>query len=117
MKRRVPKTQTSSQGAAHDHPANRCRAVVLVDGSGIRRKIKRNYEKVLRDIENARRQLDQFQQSDLPQFTRWLNSHFGALLTELRELSQKMAADEQIIFYVQSEVMFGVVLTRAPTSG
>jgi hypothetical protein len=41
------------------------------------------------------RVLEQFHQTDQPQFTRRLNNHFGALLTELRELNPKMAADGQ----------------------
>ena len=77
-----------------------------VDGTGIRKKIKKDYEKALRDLENSRRQLDQFHQTDLPQFTRWLNNHFGVLLTELRELNQKMAADAELIFQVENEAMF-----------
>src|ERR1019366_7508310 len=107
MKRRAPRRQTNGQAAPQDHPANHSRALVRVDGAGIRKKIKKDYEKALRDLENSRRQLDQFHQTDLPQFTRWLNAHFGALLTELRELNLKMAADEAIGFMVQNEVMFG----------
>src|SRR5260370_37336524 len=107
MKRRTSRPQTGSHGAPCDHSANPCRAVVLVDGAGIRIKIKKDYEKALRDLDNSRRQLDQFHQTDLPQFTRWLNTHFGALLTEIRELSQKMAADEELLFHVHNEVMFG----------
>lgn len=80
---------------------------MLVDGAGIRIKIKKDYEKALRDLDNSRRRLDQFHQTDLPQFTRWLNTHFGALLTEIRELSQKMATDEDLVFHVHNEVMFG----------
>jgi len=106
MKRRAPRPQTSSHAAPHNHPANHSRALVRVDGAGIRKKIKKDYEKALRVLENSRRQLDQFHQTDLPQFTRWLNTHFGALLTELRELSQKMAADEELIIQVENEAMF-----------
>jgi hypothetical protein len=80
---------------------------VRVDGSGIRKKIKKDYEKALRDLASSRRVLDQFNQLDQPQFTRWLNSHFGALLTELREINLKMAADEALVFLVENEVMFG----------
>src|SRR5664279_5546858 len=107
MKRHAPKPQTNGQSVPQDHPANHSRALVRVDGLGIRKKIKKDYEKALRDLENSRRQLDQFHQTDLPQFTRWLNTNFGALLTELRELNQKMAADEELIFQVQREVLFG----------
>jgi hypothetical protein len=106
MKRRAPRPQTGSHAAPHNHPANHSRALVRVDGTGIRKKIKKDYEKALRDLENSRRQLDQFHQTDRPQSTRWLNTHFGALLTELRELNQKMAADEELIFQVENEAMF-----------
>jgi hypothetical protein len=81
--------------------------LVLVDGTGIRKKIKKDYDKAVRDLAGVRRQLDQFHQTDLPQFTCWLHTHFGALLTELRELSHKMAADEELIFQVENEVFFG----------
>ena len=107
MERRAPKRQTRTHAVPHAQAANHVRALVRVDGAGIRKKIKKDYEKAVRDLENSRRVLDQFHQRDLPQFTRWLNTHFGALLTELRELSQKMAADEELIFQVQGEVMFG----------
>src|SRR5260370_5922510 len=107
MKRRAPRPQASSHSAPHNHSANHCRAVVLVDGTGIRIKIKKDYEKALRDLDNSRRQLDQFHETDLPQFTRWLNTHFGALLTEIRELSQKIAAAGELLFHVHNEVMFG----------
>jgi hypothetical protein len=80
---------------------------VRVDGTGIRKKIKKAYEKALRDLDNSRRVLNQFDQTDQPQFSRWFNSHFGALLTELRELNLKLAADDAIVFMVQNEVMFG----------
>jgi hypothetical protein len=106
MKSRPPRRQTNGQSVPQAHPANHSRALVRVDGTGIRKKIKKDYEKALRDLENSRRQLDQFHQTDLPQFTRWLNTHFGALLTELRELNQKMAADEELIFQVENEAMF-----------
>ena len=106
MKRRAQKPQSSDHSASPAHPANHSRALVRVDGTDIRKKIKKDYEKALRDLENSRRQLDQFQQTDLPRFTGWLNTHFGALLTELRELNQKLAADEELIFQVEREIMF-----------
>src|SRR5664279_258936 len=107
MKRRAPKPQTNRQSVPQSHPANHSRALVRVDGTGIRKKIQKDYEKALRDLEKSRWQLDQFHQTDLPQFTRWLNTNFGALLTELRELNQKMTADDAIVILVQNEVLFG----------
>lgn len=107
MKRRPTKPRRSSHSAVQHDSANDCRAIVAVDGTKIRKKIKKEYEKVLQDLDSSRKQLEQFHQSDLPEYTRWLNSHFGALLTELRELSQKLALDEELIFEVEDEVIFG----------
>jgi hypothetical protein len=107
MPRRPTRPATHGQAIPDARPANPCRAVVPVDGSGIRKKIKQDYDKALRDLDNSRQKLEQFQSTDQPQFTRWLNSHFGALLTELRELNLKIAADDAIVFMVQNEMFFG----------
>jgi hypothetical protein len=107
MRRRASRQPTKGHSFPDACAANHCRALVPVDGAGMRKKLKKEYEKALRDLDNSRGQLERFQQTDLPQFTRWLNSQFGALLTELRELGQKLAADEQLIFQVENEVMFG----------
>ena len=107
MQRRAPRRPINGHAVPHSHPVNRCLALVRVDGTDIRKKIRKAYEKALRDLENSRRMLDRFHQTDQPQFTRWLNSNFGALLTELRELNQKLAADDAIVILVQNEVLFG----------
>ena len=105
--KRAPIRSPANRKVAPEQSANHCRAIVPVDGTAIRRKIKKAYETSLRDLEKTRRQLDQFHQTDQPKFNRWLNSHFGALLTELRELGQKLAADEALVFLVENEVLFG----------
>jgi hypothetical protein len=106
MPRRLPNRQTNGQAVFQATSAGHSRAIVRVDGTRIRKKIKKDYEKALRDLTNSRQKLDQFHQADLPQFTRWLNTNFGALLTELRGLNQQMAADEQLIIQVENETMF-----------
>src|ERR1039457_4407652 len=107
MQRRAPRRPINGHAVPRPHPVNRCLALVRVDGTDIRKKIRKAYEKALRDLENSRRLLDRFHQTDQPQFTRWLNSNFGGLLTELRELNQKLAADDAIVILVQNEVLFG----------
>jgi hypothetical protein len=107
MSRRTPRRHAHGEHAHPAQAANHCRAVVRVDGTGIRKKIKKAYEKALRDLDNSRQVVDQFLQKDQPQFARWLNSHFGLMLTELRELNQKLAAEDAIVFLVENEVMFG----------
>ena len=107
MQRRAPRRPINGHALPHSHPANHSLALVRVDGAAIRKKIRKAYEMALRDREISRRLLDRFHQTDQPQFSRWLNNKFGALLTELRELNRKLAADEAIVFMVQHEVMFG----------
>jgi len=107
MKRRTPGRSLPKHTVPPAPAAPQGRALVLVDGTAARKKVKKDYDKARRDLDNSRRQLDQFHQADLPQFTQWLNSHFGALLTELRELSQKLAMDQALVFAVENEVFFG----------
>ena len=107
MKRRKPRGPFPNHAAPPTPAGAPGHALVLVDGTAARKKVKKEYDKARRDLENSRHQLDQFHQADLPQFSQWLNSHFGALLTELRELSQKLAADEAFVYLVENEVFFG----------
>ena len=107
MPRRSPRKSPPRRAVPPAQTVNHCRALERVDGTGIRKKIKQAYEKARRDLDKSRQALERFQQQDQPAYTRWLNQHFGALLTELREMNQKMAADEAIVFMVENEVMFG----------
>jgi len=107
MPHRAPKHKILSPSDVPAQSDNHCRAVVRSDGTGIRKKIKQDYQRALRDLANSRRVLDQFQQTDQPQFTRWMNGHFGALLTELRELNLQMEADSILIEQVEHEAQFG----------
>src|ERR1039457_4684614 len=107
MQRRAPRRPINGHAVPHSPPANHSLALVRVDGADIRKRIRKAYEKALRDLENSRRLLDRVHQTDQPQFTRWLNTNLGALLTGLRELHQKLAADDAIVILVQNEVLFG----------
>ena len=80
-----------------------------MDGTAIRKKIKKEYEKALRDLDNSRPVVStNSTKMDQPQFSRWLNSHFGVRSRNSGELNLKMAADDAIVFMVQNEVMFGL---------
>jgi hypothetical protein len=72
-------------------------ALILVDGRPVRDKAQREYEKVVRDLEKARHELEQFEQRDVPSYQRWLNKNFGALLTELREAHKKLADKRELL--------------------
>jgi hypothetical protein len=107
MPRRETRKPINGQAVDDAKPAIHCRAMVRVDGTGIRKKIKKDYEKAVRDLAKSRRVLDQFHQTDQPQFMRWMHSHFGALLTELRELNLQMEMDSMLIEQVKNEAQFG----------
>lgn len=77
----------------------------MVDGTATRTKVKKAYEKALRDLENSRQKLEYFHQTDVPQYTSWLSTHFGALLTQIRELRQQIEADETLIMLVEADSM------------
>jgi len=112
MKRRA--IRRSDLSPPRPNLSNPCRALVPVDGIGIRKKIKTDYEKALRDLDRSRRMFDRFETEDQPRFERWLNSHFGGLLSEVREIRLKLALDEELICQVQNESFFGATsLPRA----
>src|SRR5947209_8301060 len=77
-----------------------------VDGTRIRQEIKREYEKVVRDLEKARAQLEQFEKKDLPGFTAWVNRQFGALLTELRETSRRIGELQRLLLEIEAEMFY-----------
>jgi hypothetical protein len=81
--------------------------VVQIDGTPIRGKARKDYQKVLRDLQKARGEQDQFHSQDKPRYEQWLNRTFGALLTEVRELMSKAHELEFLIHEVQQEFYFG----------
>lgn len=99
-----------------DRPATRPRkkartatvlALVRVDGTRIRQQIKREYEKVVRGLEKARREIEQHQKVDLPEFDRWLHREFGALLTKIRETSAQVEQQRLLLLEIETELLFG----------
>ena len=78
-------------------------ALMPIDGRPIRDQARREYQKVLRDLEQARQDLDQFERQDKPAYNRWINRQLGALITELRETTQKVQASRQLLFEIESE--------------
>ncbi len=89
-------------------------ALVLADSGETRKRIKRDYQKALRQVREAREKLDLFHQHDQPEYVRWLHRTFGALLTELRAVAQKVQEAELLVFEVESEVLlFGSTYRRA----
>lgn len=81
--------------------------LVLIDSKGIRQKARRDYEKVLRDIEKAKAESARFENEDKPGFSKWLHANFGATLTQLRELQSRLDAAHTLVTSVQQEFFYG----------
>src|SRR5688572_20216 len=81
--------------------------VVLIDATPIRRKARRDYEKVLRDLDGAKAEAERFESEDKPGFEKWLRGNFGALLTDIRELQEKLFRAQELVNDVQQEFYYG----------
>ncbi len=77
-----------------------------VDGTRIRRQVKVEYERVMEEVADARRQLERFEHADLPAFSRWVHRQFGALLTELREVAGRLGEQERLLTELENEMFF-----------
>lgn len=82
-------------------------SVMLIDSAPIRKKAKKDYERILRDLDVAREEVEKFEKEDRPKYQQWLSHHFGASLTELRELDHKLIEVEGLVQEVQQEFYFG----------
>lgn len=84
-------------------------ALVLVDGTKIRKQIKQHYEKAVRDLAKARDELEHFQETDVPQFSRWVSNQFGAILTEIRNTARRIQEFDQKLAEMEREVVLAGV--------
>lgn len=78
-------------------------ALLVVDSAAIRQKAKAEYEQVLKQVNDARHELERFEMEDRPKFSRWLNSQFGSLLTELRETHQRLSEQRERLMAIEFE--------------
>jgi hypothetical protein len=81
--------------------------LLVVDGTPIRKKARRDYQKAVRDLAAARLESERFQQEDKPAFSRWMAKKFGALLAEIREFQGRLAELQQLVAEVEEELEFG----------
>lgn len=83
-----------------------CRWVVLVDEGPIRAEALKVYHRAEKDIAKARVQLETFETADLPSYTRWEASVFGAMMSEARDIALTISQHEHILYLVDEEVMW-----------
>ena len=82
-------------------------SMVVIDNQPIRRKAQRDYQKAVRDLDAAKAETERFHNEDKPLFSRWISSHFGSLLTEIRDLQSKLFEVQNLINEVQQEYYYG----------
>jgi hypothetical protein len=78
-----------------------------VDTARIKQQYRKDYQKALRALAAAREELDHFKNIDVPGFARWLHGNFGQLLTQLRELTTRLAERETFLMRLNFEMLLG----------
>ena len=79
-----------------------CRALMVIDEGPIRASVVKDCRKAMRDLEKARKKLEDFERLDQPAFTRWYHATFGADLSRSRELKEKTDEMELLIDEIES---------------
>ena len=67
-----------------------CTALVPLDTSKIRKEMLKVYQRRKKALEKLEAQLQQYNDSDEPEFQKFLSRHFGAERTKIRELTEKI---------------------------
>jgi|GEM_PF-1182775 len=81
-------------------------ALVVIDETPLRKQLLHEYHKKEKNVESARVQLETFEQGDKPAYERWDASCFGALLTEIRNLTGLLQQKNAILNEVEDEYYF-----------
>jgi hypothetical protein len=79
-----------------------CRDLMIIDEEPIRGAAVKECRKAMRDLEKARKKLEDFERVDQPAFARWYNATFGAELSRIREWREKIERMERLIEEIES---------------
>lgn len=82
---------------------NRCRLLILIDQEPLLQEAAKESRKLLRSVDREREKLERFEREDLPEFERWRASEFGAALTDLREMADRLAAKDDLAAEIEDE--------------
>jgi hypothetical protein len=82
-------------------------SLLVIDSEPIRKGAHVEYTKVLRETEKAQKEIERFQSEDLPLYSKWLNSTFGALLTDTRQIQTRVHELQTLIDMVEGEFLYG----------
>src|SRR4051812_2390086 len=90
--------------AAPTSARSRSRALAVIDEAPIRAEAMGTYLRLETEIGELRLVLDAFETGDLPAHQRWEARAFGALLTEIRNLTTELQQKDMICRAVQEEM-------------
>ncbi len=91
-------------------PRNTTVALVVVDGSARRKKERALYRRCATQLERETQKLKVFEEQDVPQFARWIESDFADELLQLRQATARIADLE----HLESQVRTLASLRRLP---
>ena len=101
------KRKKKQSGKAGRSPMNTDRRIVLIDDAPLRKRAAAAFDRTMKDLETARAEWHRFETEDRPAYAQWLAATFGALMTEIRENTRKIAEQDDLISDVEMEVMWG----------
>jgi hypothetical protein len=82
------------------------RSLIILDETPLRKRALKSLRTVEKKVSLLQDQLETFSVQDLPFFQSWEARLFGALLTELRELSSELEEKRWILMAVEEEVFY-----------
>jgi len=80
--------------------------LLVIDERPIRKAAFKAYEKAERQVARARIQVEAFEIGDLPAFTRWEAQIFGALMSQLREITVELGQKQMLLAQIKEEVFW-----------
>ncbi len=81
-------------------------SLLVIDQEPFRREASSACFRILRDLEKARAEWTRYAEQDEPAYNRWVSSTFGPLLTEKRELNEKLQTRLLLVEEIESERRF-----------
>ena len=103
MKKAARRSASRPASARRRHAGDPGGWLVWVDQRPLRRRAASACRRALQQVEKTRAEWQRFEQEDRPAFARWSAAHFGAQLTELRDLDLALREKERLIDEVEIE--------------
>lgn len=85
-------------------PDSRPWEIIWVDQTSLRRNAIAECNATMTQLDEVRRQWHHFERKDKPAFIRWRAREFGALMSEARQVEEKIHAARELIFEVEEEM-------------